>query len=141
MKAYDAQSTIQASPEAIWAILTDGAGYSQRDSGVVSVEGRIAPGETIKVVSSANPGRTFPVKVTEFVPGKKMVWSGGMPLGLFKGVRTFSLTPDGNGGTRFHVREEYTGPLLPMIWRSIPDLAPSFNQFASGLKSRAEGAG
>jgi hypothetical protein len=79
--------------------------------------------------------------VTEFVPGKKMVWSGGMPLGLFKGVRTFSLTPDGNGGTRFHVREEYTGPLLPMIWRSIPDLAPSFNQFASGLKSRAEGAG
>jgi hypothetical protein len=141
MKAYDAQSTIQASPEAIWAILTDGAGYSKWDSGVVSVEGHIAPGETIKVVSSANPGRTFPVKVTEFVPGKKMVWSGGMPLGLFKGVRTFSLTPDGDGGTRFHVREEYTGPLLPMIWRSIPDLAPSFNQFASGLKSRAEGAG
>jgi hypothetical protein len=141
MKAYDAQSTIQASPEAIWAILTDGAGYSKWDSGVVSVEGRIAPGETIKVVSSANPGRTFPVKVTEFVPGKKMVWSGGMPLGLFKGVRTFTLTPDGNGATRFHVREEYTGPLLPMIWRSIPDLAPSFNQFASGLKSRAEGAG
>jgi hypothetical protein len=28
-----------------------------------------------------------------------------------------------------------------MIWPSIPDLAPSFNQFASGLKSRAEGAG
>jgi hypothetical protein len=25
------------------------------------------------------------VKVTEFVPGQRMVWSGGMPLGLFKG--------------------------------------------------------
>src|SRR3982074_1321025 len=141
MKSYDATADIEATPDAIWAILTDAPNLSNWDSGVERVEGKIAPGETIKVFVKVNPGRTFPVKVTEFVPGKKMVWSGGMPLGLFKGVRTFSLTPDGNGGTRVHFREEYTGPLLPMIWRSIPDLAPSFNQFASGLKSRAEGAG
>ena len=30
-------------------------------------------------------------------------------------------------------------PLLGMIWKSIPDLGPSFQQFASGLKRRAEG--
>ncbi len=35
------------------------------------------------------------------------------------------------------MREEYTGPLLPLIWRSMPDLGPSFEQFASGLKARA----
>jgi hypothetical protein len=70
-----------------------------------------------------------------------MVWSGGMPLGLFRGVRTFTLSPQGNGTTRFTVREEYTGPLLPMIWRSMPDLGPSFAQFASGLKARAERPG
>jgi hypothetical protein len=29
------------------------------------------------------------------------------------------------------MREEYTGPLLPLIWRSTPDLGPSFRQFAS----------
>jgi hypothetical protein len=40
--------------------------------------------------------------------------------------------------TRFTVREEYTGPLLPLIWRSMPDLGPSFRQFATGLKQRAE---
>jgi hypothetical protein len=61
-----------------------------------------------------------------------------MPLGLFKGVRTFALVPDGNGSTRFTVREEYTGPLLRMIWRSMPDLGPSFSRFADGLKARAE---
>lgn len=141
MKFYEASSDIQASPDAIWTILTDAPSYSQWDSGVVSVEGRIAPGETIKVISKANPGRAFPVKVTEFRPGQRMVWSGGMPLGLFKGVRTFTLTPQGNGATRFHVREEYTGPMLGMIWRSMPDLGPSFTQFASGLKSRAETPG
>jgi len=36
------------------------------------------------------------------------------------------------------MREECTGPMLPLIWRSMPDLQPSFEQFASGLKARAE---
>ena len=138
MKSYDATATIQASPETIWAILTDAPGYQAWDSGVERVDGRIAPGERIKVVSKANPGRAFPVKVTEFTPGQRMTWTGGMPLGLFKGVRTFTLSPQSDGATTFTMREEYTGPLLPLIWRSMPDLGPSFRQFATGLKQRAE---
>ena len=138
MKSFEASSTIAAAPDTIWAILTDGAAFPSWDSGVDRVEGQIAPGETIKVSVKANPGRTFPVKVTEFKPGQRMVWSGGMPLGLFKGVRTYTLSPQGNGTTTFTMREEYTGPMLPMIWRSIPDLGPSFTQFANGLKQRAE---
>lgn len=102
------------------------------------MEGSIAPGETVKVVSEANPDRTFPVKVTAWEPGRRMEWSGGMPLGLFRGVRTFTLTPGAPGTTQFKVREEYTGPLLGMIWKSIPDLGPSFEKFASGLKRKAE---
>jgi hypothetical protein len=137
MKHYDASATIDAPPDQVWAILTDAPAYPQWDSGVQKVDGRIAPGEKIKVVSEANPGRAFPVKVSQFEPAKRMVWSGGMPLGLFKGVRTFTLAPEG-AGTRFAVREEYTGPLLPLIWRSMPDLGPSFEQFARGLKARAE---
>ena len=61
-----------------------------------------------------------------------------MPLGLFRGVRTFALTPEDGGATRFTMREEYSGPMLPLIWRSMPDLQPSFDQFAAGLKARAE---
>jgi hypothetical protein len=55
-------------------------------------------------------------------------------------VRTFTLSPEDNGTTRFQVREEYTGPMLPLLWRSMPDLGPSFTQFATGLKQRAERA-
>jgi hypothetical protein len=36
------------------------------------------------------------------------------------------------------MREEFTGPLLGLIGRSIPDLQPSFTQFAHGLKRRVE---
>jgi hypothetical protein len=137
VKSYDAEAMIEAEPETVWAILTDAPAYSEWDSGVQRVEGRIAPGEKIKVVSEANPGRAFPVKVTAFEPGRAMTWSGGMPLGLFKGVRTFSLVPDG-AMTRFTMREEYSGPMLGLIWRSMPDLGPSFEQFARGLKAKAE---
>ena len=140
MKSYESSATVNSSPDAIWTILTDAPAYAAWDSGVERVEGTIAPGETIKVYSQANPGRAFPVKVTQFEPGRSMTWSGGMPLGLFKGVRTFTLSPQDGGQTRFAMREEYTGPLLPLIWRSMPDLGPSFEQFARGLKARAEEA-
>ena len=138
MRFYESSSTIAAQPDRIWSILTDAPNLSKWDSGVERVEGRIAPGQTIKVFVKVNPGRAFPVKVTEFVPGQRMVWSGGMPLGLFKGVRTYTLIPQGGGTTKFNMREEYTGPLTSMIWRSIPDLGPSFTQFANGLKQKAE---
>ena len=137
MTSFEAQTDINATPERIWAIFIDGARYPTWDSGVLSVEGRVAPGETIKVVSAANPGRTFPVKVTSFQPNESMTWSGGLPLGLFRGVRTFTLTRAADT-TTFQMREAYSGPLSSMMTRSIPDLGPSFAQFAAGLKERAE---
>ena len=138
MKFYEANATITAPADKVWQILTDASGYSDWDSGVVRVEGKIAPGETIKVYSKVSPSKAFPVKVTEFHSAQKMVWSGGMPFGLFKGVRTFTLTQK-NGGVQFKMREEFSGPMLNMIWGTMPDLGPSFEQFAKGLKARAEG--
>lgn len=67
-----------------------------------------------------------------------MTLAGGMPLGLFKGVRTYRLEPQSDNTTRFTMREEYTGLMLPLIWKSIPDLGPSFNKFADALKTKAE---
>ena len=101
------------------------------------MEGRIEPGEKIKVHVKINPGKAFPVRVTEFVPSERMVWTGGMPFGLFKGVRTYTLTRTGDD-TRFAMREVYSGLLAPLIGRSIPDLQPAFDEFASALKQRAE---
>jgi len=136
--AFEASATIAAPPSAVWAILTDAAGYPTWDSGVVSVDGTIAEGETITVHAAVNPGRAFPVKVTEFDAPTAMKWTGGMPLGLFVGERTFTLEASGDGGTSFHMREEYHGPFTAMMWSSMPDLQPSFAQFANGLKTRAE---
>ena len=141
MRYYEATSVIAARAEAVWAVLSDGPGWATWDSGVDTVEGRIVLGETVKIRTQAAPGRTFPVKVTAFEPSVRLAFSGGMPLGLFRGVRTYTLSPAPDGGTAFQVREEYTGPLLGLIWRSMPDLGPSFGRFARGLKLRVESGG
>jgi hypothetical protein len=121
----------------VWAVLVDGGSWASWDSGVTEVSGRIAAGEKVTVRTEVSPGRAFPVKVTAFEPARRLEFTGGMPLGLFRGVRTYTLTPDG-GGTLFRMREEYTGPMLGLIWRSMPDLQPSFDRFAAGLKRRVE---
>ena len=138
MLAFEANSTIAATPEKVWGILVQGAEWPNWDSGVASVDGTIAPGKKLKIQSKVAPGRTFPVKVTKFAGPGNLEFTGGMPLGLFKGVRTYTLTADKSGGTLFTMREEYTGPLAGSIGKSIPDLNPSFRQFASGLKARVE---
>jgi len=103
--------------------------------------GRIALGETIRIRSQAAPGRTFPVKVTTFDPPQRLTFTGGMPLGLFKGVRAYRLSTTDGDTTTVHMREEYTGPLLGLIWRTMPDLGPSFRQFVEGLRQRVESGG
>ncbi len=139
-KVHEAESTIEAGPEGIWAILTDGASWADWDSGVISVEGTIAPDEQIKITSEVNPKRAFSIKVSEFIPNERMVLTGGMPLGLFKGVRTYSLTSMDGGDTRFTMHEQYSGLLSPLMTRMIPDMQASFDQFANGLKAKAESA-
>ena len=60
-----------------------------------------------------------------------------MPFGLFTGTRSFALTPEATG-TRFVMREVYSGPMTGLIWPSMPDLTPSFEQFAAALADKAE---
>jgi hypothetical protein len=138
MLAFEAHSTISATPEKVWAVLVQGGDWPTWDSGVASVVGTIAPGKKIRIQSKVAPGRTFPVKVTKFAGPGSLEFTGGMPFGLFKGVRTYTLVADKSGGTRFSMREEYTGPMAASIGKSIPDLGPSFEQFAGGLKARVE---
>lgn len=137
MKHFEVRRTIAAPPERVWAHLTDPQALVGGDLGVERIEGTIAQGSRLKVWSKASPGRAFALRVTEFTPHRSMVWEGGMPLGLFKGVRRFVLTAAG-ANTEFHMREEFSGLLAPLIGRSIPDPQPSFDQFADGLRSMSE---
>ena len=137
MKKFGAEIDIAAPPARVWALLTDLPAYPSWNPTIEKVEGSIALGHRLKVFVKINPGRAFPVKVAELVPNERMVWRGGMPLGLFKGERTYTLTPAG-AGTRFAMHEVFSGLMSGMIEKSIPDLQPAFDEFARALKTRAE---
>ena len=136
-KQYTVSRTIDASPEAVWALLTDADGYRNWNEAVLSLDGPITVGNKIKLVSIVNPKRTFSLEVAQMDQPRKMVWQDGMPLGLFKGVRTFELELRGSS-TEFSMTEVYSGVLAPLITKAIPDLTDSFTLFADGLKQAAE---
>ncbi len=134
---YEATTTIDASPDEVWKVLANGPGWANWDSSVISVDGELVEGNKIALTSEVNPKRAFNLKVSNVEPAKHLEFSQGMPLGLFTGRRTYDLTAEG-AGTRFTMCEEYSGPLAGMITKSIPDLQPSFDKFAAGLKAEVE---
>lgn len=130
---------IQAAPEKIWALLTDARRFPSWSSTVTSLEGDIALGQKLALKVPLDPKRTFTPKVTKLEPATEMVWSDGFAP-MFKGVRTFRLTPRGGGVTEFAMEEVFSGLMLPMIRGSLPDFGPAFETFARDLKRTSEGA-
>ena len=137
MKKYSASITINAPAWTVWKILTDAGGYPTWDLSMDHIEGRLTLGETVKFFTKLS-AQAFPVKVTAFEPEKKLVLTGGMPLGLFKSERTHTLTVKKEGTTVFHTEEIFSGLLLPVFGKNIPDLTENFRNFAAALKNRAE---
>ncbi len=105
--------------------------------GIMKLDGIIDRNARLKLRSEVDPQRIFSLTVTNLIAPRTMVWRGGMPLGLFTGTRTFSLWPK-DEGTRFEMREEFSGPLAGLIVRSIPDHPPSYEKFSQALKAKAE---
>lgn len=139
MKSFATRIDIQAPIGTIWHILTDLPGWTTWNSTIERTVGKVEPGATIKVFVRQSPGRAFPVRVTQLDAPHRMVWTGGMPLGLFRGTRVYELAaPSGTGAVAFSMREDYSGPLAGLIGKSIPDLQPAFDEFARCLKRTAE---
>ena len=135
--SYHVSRRIDAPPEKVWRLLADASTYRDWNKSVISIDGSIAAGQTISLVSTADPKRTFKLRVTEMAAPSRMVWGDDMPLGLFRGERTYLVEPL-EGVTHFEMTEEYTGLLAGLFTKAIPDLSPSFNLFADNLKTAAE---
>jgi hypothetical protein len=130
-------ATIRAKPRAVWALLTDAAGFARWNSTVTRIEGDIAAGNRLKLEVPSAPGRVFKPKVAELEPERSMVWRDGMAP-MFQGVRTFTLVSNADGSTVFSMAEEFSGLMLPLIKGSLPDFAPVFERYAADLKAAAE---
>jgi len=125
---------INATAEKIWSLLTNVADAPRWNSTITQIDGRVAFGEQLKIKVPIST-RTFSVKVDIVEPYTRLVWSDGNAV--FRGVRTYTLTAKG-GSTAFSMEEVFTGFMLPLIGRSLPDFKPVFEQYAADLKKEAE---
>jgi uncharacterized protein YndB with AHSA1/START domain len=130
--------TVRASPAKIWTLLTNAQDFPRWNSTVQSIQGTIALGEKIILKATIAPERAFKLRVTTCVPNERMVWQDGSPI--FKGVRRYTLTPRGDGTTDVTMAEVFSGLLMPMIARSLPDQGPPFERYMADLKAEAERA-
>jgi hypothetical protein len=140
MKQYSTTVIIRTDPEAVWAILTDGPGYANWNPEICRVDGQIVLGKKIKAHVVLHGGKVQPVsvRVIELEPMRRMVWKGGMPLGLFTGLRTFSLTAHKGGIVEFTMHVHFSGLMSGLIAKSLGDRQPDIDAFAAGLKKWAE---
>ena len=136
---YATSIDVRATPQRLWALLTNAADFPRWNSPVTRITGTIAEGERLALEVPAAPGRTFKPRVTRFEPERAMVWSDGFAP-MFKGVRTFTLSPGAGGMTTFAMREVLSGVMLPMVRGSLPDFGPAFEAYAADLKREAERA-
>jgi hypothetical protein len=123
---------IQADASIIWSLLTNANDFPRWNSTVVSIGGSIALGETIQLISTLDPKRTFKLKVKEFEADKKLVWGDAM------GNRVYTLTQNDQGHTVFSMTEKIGGLMFPLFAGFIPPFDASFEQFAADLKKEAE---
>jgi uncharacterized protein YndB with AHSA1/START domain len=139
MDEFVTRTTIRAAPEAVWAVLTDSAGYAAWNPEIVGMDGRMAMGERIRARVKVGSGavRTVPLRVTKFDPPLHMEWTGGLPLGLFTGRRFLTLTPR-VGEVEFRMLVRMSGPLAGLMVRATGDRQAEIDEFAAALKARAE---
>lgn len=126
------QTEIAAEPAIVWKLLTNAEDYPRWNTTVVSIDGKIAVGETIRLKSTLDSKRVFKLKVKEFQPNTRLVWGDGM------GSRVYCVTKNGNGTALFSMTEKIGGPLFPLFAGMIPAFDEAFDQFAADLKKEAE---
>ena len=128
---------IAADREVIWALLTNADDFPRWNSTILKMEGDIAQGEKISLVSTLDITRTFKLKVKKLAPETEMVWTDGAAP-FFKGRRASTLTANPDGSSTLSMSEKIGGLMFPMAAKHIPDFDASFEKFAADLKQEAE---
>jgi uncharacterized protein YndB with AHSA1/START domain len=140
---YRATRAIAASPEAVWAVLTDFARYPEWNpfTPTVMVEGPLAAGAPVALHTRLR-GRIVVQRETvrRVSPPTTLVWGVRFPIGAIRAERVQRLetTPE---GCRYVTEDRIEGPLAPVVERLYDSsLREGFAAMAEALGERVESA-
>jgi hypothetical protein len=141
-KELNTEIVIQASPEKVWAILTDFDKYPDWNPFIKSIKGPAKVGRkiTVRINPPEAKGLTFTPEVLAFEKNKEFRWQGHLFIpGLFDGEHKFELIQNGSGGTTFKHSETFKGILIPLFKKQLDyNTRKGFEQMNQKLKELAE---
>ena len=138
MRTIETAIEIPAPADAVWAVVTDFAAYPEWNPFMVNIAGDREPGNRL-AVTMQNPGG----RPTKFRPlvlaseGRSLRWVGKVLVrGVFDGAHELRVEPTATG-SRFVQREEFSGILLPIVWRTLnTKTRAGFEAMNEALKAR-----
>ncbi len=140
MTEISAAIEIAATPDRVWAVLSDLASYPDWNPVFGQVSGQLAVGNRITLTSTQPvTGRTMTVKVkvVSAKPATELRWASSV-LGLMNSERSFILSP-ADGGTRLMQTGTYRGLFTRFPHKTIGRIQVSFETINQAVKQRAEG--
>lgn len=136
MQFFESKTLINARPTTVWDVLTDTSNLTVWNSGITDLTGDIRHGGKIRIKSARGGGRTLRIRIG-LIPGEVMTWTIRGPLGLYKGVRTVSVTPE-RGITHMKATVSFSGPLHRILSRMLPDTERAMEDYVPAVRHRAE---
>lgn len=134
---------IAASPERVWAVLSDLKSYARWNPEITVVSGQAAKGAHLTIrVRSTNGTSTFHPTVEAADPGRELRWLGHYHdvSGLADGEHRFVIEPSGPGRVRFTQAETFRGIAVPFVHGTLRAGCSGFDAMNAALKARAESA-
>ena len=130
---------IDATPEAVWAVLSDLPSYPNWNPFIREASGTLAEGEQLELEIQPTRGRAMRFKPTVLAaePGRELRWLGRLLVrGVFDGEHRLAIEPAA-GGSRFIQEERFTGVLVPLLARSLRrGTLPGFERMNEALRAR-----
>lgn len=116
------QIIMNATPDKVWAVLTDFENYPNWNHFIKSITGEPKVGNqiTVTIIPPEAKSMTFKPSVLTFEPNKEFRWIGRLLFkGVFDGEHKFELIDNGNGTTIFNHSETFKGILVSFFKKQL----------------------
>jgi hypothetical protein len=140
MRVISTEINIDAPPAAVWAVLTDFAGYPAWNPFIREASGVLEPGEilTLRMFLGVREPQTFTPKVLVVRENTELRWLGALRWSwLFSAEHRFGLSAVGDG-TRVVHSEVFRGLLVPLLRAMIDQTERDFRLLNAALKEQVE---
>jgi hypothetical protein len=137
-RPYTLQASVEitATPQRVWAILTDLRAYQRWNPFIISSSGTVQAGSTLtNRMHDATGNTTFTPTVLIVQPDRELRWIGKVGPGyIFDGEHTFTIQRIGPDRVRFTQRENFTGVVIPFFEHQLhADTLPQFRAMNDAL--------